>query len=385
MRILSALSLCALALYAVPAQANPFQFPLKPERRHLVDRAGRPFFFQADTATALFTRLTRDEAVEYLRHRRIHGYTAIAAKLTATDQRDRGGHAPFRGGDVAQPDEAYFEHADQIIRSAEALGLLLALSPAEGLERTGVARARELGRWLGRRYARHAHIIWVVDQAASAEARALGAGLRETAPLHLIAGQELAFVRAGDRRPARPYVVAGALYEGEPNGPSPAEVRRQAYVTILGGAIGHAYGSIARTFPAGWRGQLDLPGGASLAHVRRLFESRPWQTLVPDGQLVSDSGQADPVTGARAPDGSFAVVYVPGPRKLSVHARRLGGRQIVAWWWDPRTGQARQAGMMATTGTLPVVTPGPDDWVLVLDNVAKKFPEPGTDPRDARP
>lgn len=381
MRTVGCLALSAVVLLAAPAGANPFQFPLKAERRHLVDRGGRPFFFQADTATALFTRLTRDEAVEYLRHRRIHGYTVIAAKLTAAGQRNRAGELPFAADDPSRPVEAYFDHADQVIRSAEALGLLLALSPAEDLDRLGAARARALGRWLGQRYARHAHLVWVVDQTAGAEARALAAGLAETARQHLIAGDELVFVRAGDRRPSRPYVVAGARYEGEADGPTPQQVRQQAYVTMLGGAAGHAYASIARNFPAGWQGQLDLAGGASLTHVRRLFESRAWQTLAPDAQLITDSRKDAPVTVARAPDGSFAVVYVPGPRNLTVHARRMSGKQVTAWWWDPRTGQARPAGLMATTGNLPLVTPGPEDWVLVLDDAARKLPAPGSDPR----
>jgi hypothetical protein len=371
-------ALGAVLLVPKGAAANPFQFPLKTAGRHLVDAQGRPVFFQADTATALF-RLSREDALHYLRHRRIHGFTAVAAKLTAAGQRNHGGAPAFEGDDLSRPAEAYFEHADQIIRSAEALGLVLALSPADQLERAGEARARRYGRWLGQRYARHGHVVWVLEAPTSPEARALASGLRETARHHLIAGEDVAFVRAGDKRPAKPYVVAGVLYEGEPGGPTPAQVRRQAYATILGGATGHAYGSVARTFPPDWRGQLELPGGASLAHARRLFESRPWHALALDLQIVGDTRKEDPVTAARTPDGSLAVVYVPSPRKLTVHARRMSGRQIAAWWFDPRTGQARAAGVMSTTGSFPVVTPGAEDWVLVLDQAGRKLPPPGSD------
>src|SRR5205814_3840890 len=100
----------ATLLLAAPVQANPFHFPLKPAGARLVDQDGRPFLLLADTATALFVRLGRDEALEYLRDRRIRRFTAITAAL-ATGAPDATGAAPFPTGDVGRPGLPYFEHA----------------------------------------------------------------------------------------------------------------------------------------------------------------------------------------------------------------------------------------------------------------------------------
>jgi hypothetical protein len=333
---------------------------LKVEGEQLVDRGGRPFPLLADTATALFARLSRDEAVEYLRDRRIRGFTAVCAALVA-GPRNQAGAVPFEGGDPARPGEAYFAHVDQVVRSAEALGLLLCLTPGAGvLEGQSAERARGLGRWLGSRYARHANIAWMVQ--GSGPAGAFLAGLRETAPRHLI-------------QPPLPVAPA----EGEPGGPSPRQVRGAAYQALLRGQ-GFAYVSPVRAFASDWRAHLELPGGASLAAARRLLDSRPSTSLAVDRSLVREPATREPVTAARAGDGSFALVYLPSPRKLSVDARRISGKQLRAWWLDPRTGQARQAAVMATTGFVPLAPPGrnPDeDWVLILDDAGRPLRVPG--------
>ena len=65
-RVLATLLLCA----AVPSgdlAAGP-EFPLKTgvNRRHLVDHAGTPFLYHADTPWMLFTKLTEAEAKDYI-------------------------------------------------------------------------------------------------------------------------------------------------------------------------------------------------------------------------------------------------------------------------------------------------------------------------------
>lgn len=352
-----ALSAALLAL-APDAAANPFHFPLKIERQRLVDQAGRSFPLLADTATALFTRLDRDEAVAYLRDRRIRGFTAICAAVVA-GPRNQAGAAPFEGGDLARPVEAYFTHAEQVIRSAEALGLLLCLNPG-ALDGHSTERVRGLGRWLGGRWGRYANIAWMVEDGGPD--RAFMAGIRETAPRHLI-------------QPPLPVLPA----EGEPGGPSPRQVRSAAYQALLRGE-GFAYASPVRHFAPGWRAQLELPGGASLAAARRLLASRPSGDLAVDRTLVREPSNREPVTAARAADGSFALVYLPSPRKLTVDARRISGQRLRAWWFDPRTGQAQPAALTATTGLIPLAPPGrnPDeDWVLVLDDASKSLRVPG--------
>jgi hypothetical protein len=272
--------------------------------------------------------------------------------------RNQAGVAPFEGGDLARPAEAYFAHVEQVVRSAQALGLLLCLTPG-ALEGHSAERIQGLGRWLGSRYARYPNIAWMLE--SQGQARVFLAGLRESAAGHLILPP----------LPAQPA-------EGEPGGPSPRQVRQAAYRALLGGQA-YGYVSPVRAFAADWRAHLELPGGASLAAARRLITSRPGALSV-DRALVREPTGAEPVTAARAADGSFALVYVPSPRKLSVDARRLSGKQLRAWWWNPRTGQRRPAALTATTGFIPLAPPGgtaEEDWVLVLDDASKPLPPPG--------
>jgi hypothetical protein len=349
-----------LLIHASPARANRFHFPLKLVNQQLVDQAGHPFPLLADTATALFARLDREQALEYLRDRRIRGFTAIRAALVA-GPRNHAGAVPFDGGDLARPGEPYFAHVEQVIRSAEALGLLLCLDPG-ALPGQSAERARGLGRWLGARYARYANIAWTLDPGGPAGP--FLEGIRETAPRQLVL----------------PPPAAGPV-EGDPGGPTPRQVRRAAYQALLRGAS-HAYVSPIRAFGPDWRTRLELPGGASLAAARRLLDSRPAPLSI-DRTIVREPATAEPVTAARAGDGSFALVYLPSPRKVVIDMRRISGKQARAWWFDPRSGQARQAALAATTGSFPLVPPaaGPEeDWVLVLDDAGKWPGPPGLAP-----
>ena len=59
-------------------------FPLKvsESRRHLVDQAGTPFLYHADTPWMLFTKLTEAEAKDYIARRKEQGFTALQVQLT---------------------------------------------------------------------------------------------------------------------------------------------------------------------------------------------------------------------------------------------------------------------------------------------------------------
>ena len=76
------------------------------------------------------------------------------------------------------------------------------------------------------------------------------------------------------------------------------DVRLAAYRALLAGAAGHTYGNnnIWQMWAPGrdpvlgantpWSEAIDHPGAFQMGHVRRLFESRPWETLVPDQALA---------------------------------------------------------------------------------------------------
>ena len=67
----------------------------------------------------------------------------------------------------------------------------------------------------------------------------------------------------------------------------------------------------------------------------------------------------------------------------------LSGNKIKAWWFDPRTGSSTLIGEYNNSGVQSFNVPGMSkeldwlrsgrgcDWVLVLDDAAKNYNEPG--------
>ena len=80
---------------------------------------GTPFFYLADTAWELFHRLTRDEAVVYLRDRAAKGFSVIQAvvlaELDGLNTPNAAGHRPLIDNDPLRPNEAYFEDIDFVV------------------------------------------------------------------------------------------------------------------------------------------------------------------------------------------------------------------------------------------------------------------------------
>jgi hypothetical protein len=201
--------------------------------------------------------------------------------------------------------------------------------------------------------------------------------------------------------PVKPTLDGEPRYEDHPINWKPErgwfgafDVRQAAYSSLLAGAAGHTYGnhsvwqmwqpgrtavSHARTH---WQQALDQPGAEQMGYVRQLFESRPWQRLVPDQALiVGDNPKGvHHVRVARAVDGSFLFAYIPSGNTTTLKLDHLRGRRLQGWWYNPRTGEASSAGNIRNRGTAsfnPPDEPGRgNDWVLVLDS--KRFSAPGT-------
>ena len=69
--------LCMASLMPCWAGNIPQRITLSSNRRYLVDEAGKPFFYLADTAWELFHKLNREEAELYLKDRAEKGFTAL--------------------------------------------------------------------------------------------------------------------------------------------------------------------------------------------------------------------------------------------------------------------------------------------------------------------
>jgi hypothetical protein len=196
-----------------------------------------------------------------------------------------------------------------------------------------------------------------------------------------------------DLRPTRPTLDGEPNYEDHPVNPWPKwdpatgyyrdhDVRKQVYRSVFAGACGVTYGHHSmwqfyepprervnyadRT----WREALDRPAATQVQYLRALMESRPFLSRIPDQSLLaSDPGQGgDHVQATRDADGSYAFVYFPVSRAMTINLTRLRGSAVQATWYDPRTGQSNAFGTYPTSSPASF-TPPPDgpDWVLVLD------------------
>jgi hypothetical protein len=309
------------------------------------------------------------------------------------------------------------------------------------------AAAREFARLVGRRYGSRP-VIFVLGGDRNVETpgdlaitRAFGEGLKETAPRALVTyhprgpgrssdvlhgepwldfdmiqsshtgrGVDTAANVEHDRAlvPAKPTLDGEARYEAivadfYDQGANPAlrfddvDVRETAYRSLLAGAAGHTYGDndvwqmwapgrdaqIGANTP--WNEAIDHPGAFQMRHLRRLFESRPWEKLEPAQDLLV--GQNAPgegfVRAALASDRSFAFVYSPLGLPVTLDQQRLGARDVTSWWFDPRYGRAYRVHTGVGTA-IQVFTPPSSgrgaDWLLVLDDASRGFPPPGTTP-----
>jgi hypothetical protein len=211
-----------------------------------------------------------------------------------------------------------------------------------------------------------------------------------------------------DRLPVKPVIDGEPIYEDHPvdfsagrRGHSvSADVRRPLYWDIFDGAFGHTYGhhSVWQMWAPErppinnplmpWYDAILQPGAAQMQHGRALMESRPFLTRVPADDVLVEGAVRSAMPGAgvyhfaatRDTERTYSMVYAPVGRPFTVRLEALKAARIKAWWFNPRTGKATQAGTFAAKGEKRFHTPTPGellDWVLVLDDAAKGYAAPG--------
>jgi hypothetical protein len=77
------------------------------------------------------------------------------------------------------------------------------------------------------------------------------------------------------------------------------------------------------------------------------------------------------------------MIYTPTGRTLKVRMDKLAGAKVKASWFNPRDGKFTAIGEFANQGEREFTPPTSgenNDWVLVLDDVARSCPRPGLKP-----
>jgi hypothetical protein len=200
-------------------------------------------------------------------------------------------------------------------------------------------------------------------------------------------------------QPPKPVIDGEPLYEDHPlnfnaklNGYSfDAHVRQYLYWDLFSGACGHTYGNHAvwQMYAPGrkpvngplmyWYEAIQRPGAGEMQYARKLLESRPSLSRVPDQTLIADALEgADHIAATRG-DG-YAFIYSAQGRAFTLNLGKISGNRVKCSWFNPRSGDSFPAAEFDNSGAQLVTPPSQgfgSDWVLVVDDASKKFTAPG--------
>lgn len=372
----------------------------------------------------------------------------VLAEIDGLTEPNAYGQIPLTDKDPTKPVEAYFEHVDFIVRECNRLGMFMAMLPTWGAWLVNhpifnLDTVRQYGQFLGRRY-RDADIIWVLGGDRPGEGvvelwRAMAAGIAEgdggrgiktfhpcgggssTRWVHNEDWLDFNMIQSGHGRPyqtnwryldadyamapTKPTLDGEPCYENHPigfNRKNPRftdhHVRCASYWGVFHGGAGITYGchDIWMMHKPGrlngsfsfnyWYESLNLPAAGEMKHLRRLMESRPYFTRIPDQAIVSSNSQIgdhmsctrDGTAGNK--DATYLMVYTPLHRRINVDSSLIASDRLNGWWFDPRTGEASPcAANVENTGKFGADTPEAPgyDWVLVVDDAKRNYPPPG--------
>ncbi len=200
--------------------------------------------------------------------------------------------------------------------------------------------------------------------------------------------------------PVKPTVDGEPSYEGIPQGLHDAkqpkwqaeDCRRYAYWAVFAGAFGHTYGSngVMQMFKGPkvgsygntmvWSDAIQQAGAGQMQYVKKLILARPFFERIPDQGLVAgENGEKyDRVIATRGQ--SYALLYIYTGKPFKVQMGRITGRTVRAAWYSPKDGKWTAIGDFANNGVREFTPPGTpgngNDWVLVLDDKSKNYPQP---------
>ncbi|HSI34380.1 MAG TPA: glycoside hydrolase family 140 protein [Tepidisphaeraceae bacterium] len=307
--------------------------------------------------------------------------------------------------------------------------------------------AKVYGAFLGRRYADRPNVIWILGGDRPVENdthreiwRAMAAGIQSADKRHLVGYHPqgraasstfwpdepwLAFhmIQSGHngrdtanyesiakdyaRTPTKPVFDGEPRYEDHPVRGSKLpkdyfndfDVRQAAYWAVFAGGFGHTYGShsiwsmhspetpapgkLAAEMLFTWDKAIDRPGSAQMAHLRRLMESRPFLSRIPDQSLIVGENPKGAGHRVATRGDGYAMVYVPDGGKVTLELKGANlGPKVRAWLFDPRDGSAKELETFEAAERKEFVLPGEvgrgNDWVIVLDDSGKGLGIPGS-------
>lgn len=305
-----------------------YRFPIKISEngRYFVDSNNNPFLWHGDTCWKLLWEFTLDEAREYLTDRAKRGFTVIQLHMLPhrVYQANRNGDMPFsEAGTITKINEAYFNHADTVIKMAGKLGLAVIIAPMwlSGWEQDwhkffDVESAEIYSEFVAERYKSYDNIIgWIQGGDDDVfelrdSVRAAVAVYKKIDPLKLntfhawakggwsiFPGENwwdfnMAYTysypfllsqlkEAREFEPHKPVVLGETHYDGNDDVTSET-IRRYAYTAMLLGSAGHTYGNKdIWTYTMFWREGMCTAATHHMRNLKNFMDSLPWWKMKP--------------------------------------------------------------------------------------------------------
>ncbi len=204
-------------------------------------------------------------------------------------------------------------------------------------------------------------------------------------------------------KPTKPIINSEPQYEDHPVHFTPQnerfgafDVRQSGYWSVLSGAAGHTYGNhnIWQMWQPGrapitaaripWYAAIHQPGSTQMGYMRKLFESRPFLEMIPDQDVLANVFGQDKnmIRAARGKDDSFAIIYTPYGNPVHINMEKLSGDVISGYWYNPREGTSLSIESFKNSKKVKAFVPPSSgqmtDWVLVLDDKDRGYPNPAT-------
>ncbi len=403
-----------------PSASTPvYTFPLKvgATGRYLVDQNNNPFYVFADTAHGMFSYASHEDVTAYLEKRKSQGVNTLlcyGGGYFIDSRKNFYGEYEFIGGDLSQPNDAYFDNIEWGINKAAEYGINIIFDPLAmepNRSKYTLQNSYSLGKYIGNRFKDLDNIMWCTGgdlNPTTAEIEMINEmarGIQETDPNHMISfypsggksssaifgtkpwlSYNLYQVHEGDESdgpknyqimlsdynmtPAKPSMMIEPNYEGSY---SVLRVRRALTWSMLSGSFGTTYGhNIVRNFGAvggssgsyvfgvslydTWFPRLEDPAFISTMNLVRQIRSRSWFNFKPDQShtvIIAGAGSVplEHESTMLESNGSASITYLPTARAITINMAKFNSAKTLKWF-DMTNNTFRDIGTYESTGTV---------------------------------
>jgi len=433
------------------AENNPsFPLQLSANKRYLVDKQQRPFLIKEISCWGLIQALSEEDEAAFIDSVKNKGFNTLLVSIISFDTRFAGGPpnwqgiAPFtKQWDFSTYNKAYFKHVDRFLKMAENKGMLVILVACylgykddakqgwwnELLDaNNSVAKSRQYGEFIGKRYKNARNIIWLAGGDNNGEGALyphldnIIQGIKTFDKGHLWTGHFDAAPGTGWPTASKlygKYIDIDGLYDftestlgkdvvqyqselaqykkgkmifqldqsyehdiphGEDN-ENYQWIRRKNYDGLLSGCAGTSFspGQVNNQCYVftNWRPLMNTTGMQQVQACFNFFDRVEWYNLVPiegDDIIIAgrgESGKIDYVCAARTANKKQLIAYMPAGKTITVNLAAVAGTQVVQRWYNVHEG-TWAATQFIVSGLHDFKAPTNEDWLLVLEGASPK-------------